>query len=148
VFAGVGAGYGSFGCSNCGGRNSSPAGYVKVGFNLGPRVRQGLEASAWTKSEDGDRITHGNLSIIVQVYPMTESGLFIKGGVGLSRLMVKDAVADETTSDAGLGFTGGLGFDIPVGGDFALSPYGSYQWGDFDGGSADHFQLGVGVTWR
>lgn len=147
-FVGLGVGYGSFGCETCGTRNSSPAGYVKVGVSLGPRVRQALELSAWTKSEEGDRITHGNLSVIVQVYPLTVRGLFIKGGAGFSRLVVKQAGAPRSSSDAGLGLTGGLGYDIPIGGDFAISPYGSYQWGSFDGGNADHFQLGVGVTWR
>jgi hypothetical protein len=147
-FVGLGVGYGSFGCQTCGTRNSSPAGYVKVGVSLGPRVRQALELSAWTKSENGDRITHGNLSVVVQAYPLAGKGLFLKGGAGFSRLVVKEAGVDESSSDAGLGVTGGLGYDIPIGGDFAISPYGSYQWGSFDGGTADHFQLGVGVTWR
>lgn len=147
-FAGVGAGYGSFGCSTCGGRNSSPAGYVKLGVNLGARVRQGLEVSAWTKSEAGNRITHGNLSVVVHLYPLVESGLFLKVGAGFSRLVVKDAATDQTESDAGLGLTGGLGYDVPIGGGFSVTPYGSYQWGDFDGGRADHYQLGVGLTWH
>ena len=148
LFAGVGACYGSFGCSTCGARNSSPGGYVKLGVNLGARVREGLEVSAWTSSENGNRVTHGNLSVVVHVYPLVDSGLFLKVGAGFSRLVVKNGTTDQTESDAGLGLTGGLGYDVPIGGGFSVTPYGSYQWGDFDGGRADHYQLGVGLTWH
>ncbi len=41
-----------------------------------------------------------------------------------------------------------LGYDIRLGTNFSLSPYGLFAWGDFDGGSANHGQLGLGVTWH
>jgi hypothetical protein len=149
-FIGFGFGYASFSCEGCGDREDGVGGHLKLGGTLSPSVLIGAESSAWTKDEGGSRITHGNLSAIIQFYPMPESGFFLKGGAGFSRLEVSASGGgfSATASDEGFGFTAGAGYDVRVGDNFSLSPYGSYQWGDFEGGSANHFQVGLGVTWH
>lgn len=150
VFVGLGLGFGSFGCENCGTRNESLAGYFKLGGALLPNLLLGVEASLWTKAEEGARITHGNLGVIAQFYPIVTSGLFVKGGAGLSRLSVGAPASrgSGTARDDGFGWTAGLGYDIRLGASFSVTPYASYQRGSFDGGSADHYQLGAGASWN
>jgi opacity protein-like surface antigen len=149
-FIGLGLGAGSFGCEDCGQRESGVAGHLKAGSALSPKFLVGAEARGWTKEEDGARITHGNLSAIVQFYPSASSGFFLEGGIGLSRLgvTVSSGGFQESASDEGLGLTAGIGFDFRVRTNVSLSPYLSYARGDFEGGTADHVQLGLGVTWH
>jgi outer membrane autotransporter protein len=85
---------------------------------------------------------------IVQFYPAVASGFFLKGGVGISRLTTSldDGAFSFNTSDNGLGLTAGLGYDFRLGTNFSLGPYGSFAWGNFDGGTANHFQGGLSGT--
>ena len=149
-FIGFGFGYGTFGCEGCNDRESSVAGHLKLGGTLSPTLLVGAESSGWSKEEAGVRLTHANLSAIVQFYPSVANGFFLKGGLGFSRLEVSGSSGgvSGSVSDEGLGLTAGLGYDIRLGTNFSLSPYLSFAWGDFEGGSANHGQLGLGVTWH
>lgn len=149
-FIGFGIGGGSFGCETCGDRQSGVAGHLKLGGTIRPNVLLGVETNGWTKDEGGARLTHSNISAIVQFYPAVTSGFFLKAGVGLSVLEASASGSgfSVSASDEGLGLTGGLGYDIRVGTNFSISPYGMFAWGNFDGGSANNGQLGVGVTWH
>lgn len=149
-FIGFGLGVGSFGCEGCGSRETGGAGYLKLGGAVSPRLLVGGEWSAWTKEEGGARVTHANVSAIAQFYPSAASGFFLKGGLGFSR---KEASASGggfsfSAGESGLGLTAGLGYDVRLGTNFSLSPYGSFGWGSFDDGSANNAQLGLGVTWH
>lgn len=75
-----------------------------------------------------------------------EHGFFLKGGLGFSRLEISGG--GVSVSDQGLGLTAGLGYDVRLGTNFSLSPYLRFVWGHFEGGSANHGQLGLGVTWH
>lgn len=149
-FIGFGLGYGAFGCEGCGDREAGVSGHLKLGGTLSPRVLLGAESSAWTKEEGGGRITHSNLSAVVQFYPVAENNFFLTGGAGFSRIDVSASGPgfSVAASDEGVGATAGVGYDFRVGGNLSLTPYASYQWGDFDGGTANHYQFGAGVTWH
>lgn len=149
-FIGVGLGGGSFGCSTCPDRQSGVSGHLKLGTTMSDQLLLGVESSAWTKEETGARMTHANLSAMVQFYPVATNGFFVRGGLGVSRLEVSASGPGLSLSagQTGLGLTAGLGYDVRVGSNFSISPYGTWGWGDFDGGSANTFQLGLGVTWH
>jgi len=150
-FIGFGVGGGTFGCSVCGTeREGSLTGHLKLGGTVSPRLLLGVESSAWTKEEGGVRLTHGNVSALAQFYPSATAGFYLSGGVGLSRLAVdvSGGGGTVTVTENGLGLTAGLGYDVRLGTNFSLTPYGLFGWGDFEGGSADTFQLGLGVTWH
>lgn len=149
-FIGFGFGAGSFGCEGCEQRETGAAGHLTLGGAVSPTLLIGAESSAWTKEEGGARITHANLSAVAQFYPSATNGFFLKGGIGFSRLEASASGGGFSFSaaDQGLGLTAGLGYDIRLGTNFSLSPYGLFAWGDFDGGSANHGQLGLGVTWH
>ena len=150
-FIGFGLGGGSFGCSECSNRESGFAGHLKLGGTVSPQLLLGAESSVWTKEmEGGVRFTHANLSALAQFYPSVAAGFFLRGGIGISTLEVSasDGGVSVSASDTGLGLSAGLGYDIRVGQNFSISPYGTFDWGNFDGGSANNFQLGIGVTWH
>lgn len=149
-FIGFGLGAGSLGCEDCGDRETGGAGRLTIGGALSPQLLLAGESSAWTKEEGGGRLTHANVSAIVQYYLSATSGFFLKGGVGLSQLRVSASGGGFSFSatEDGLGLTGGLGYDIRLGTNFSLTPYATYAWGNFDGGSANHFQGGLGATWH
>lgn len=149
-FIGLGIGVGSFGSEAVSGRETGVTGHLTLGGTLTRQVLLAGEFTGWTKEEGGVRRTHSSTSAAVQFYPMPDGGLFLRGGVGASTQTVSGSVggisysADET----GFGATAGLGYDIRVGSNFSITPYGLFAWGSFDGGSANHFQGGLGVTWH
>jgi hypothetical protein len=149
-WAGVGMGWGSFGlsCDVCDGleRTGSYSGYFKLGGTLRPNLLLGAEMNGWTKSEDGASVNLGNASAAAYWYPMPQSGLFLKGGVGYSRMSADDGFSDA--SDSGFGLLAGMGFDLRVAGNTSLTPVLNYFRGSFEGGSADVVQVGMGVTFH
>ena len=149
-FIGLGLGGGSFGCTGCGDRQSGFSGQLKLGTALNSQWLVGVESSAWTKEEGGARLTHANVSAMAQVYPVATNGFFLRGGVGVSSLEIGVPTGSGTVSarETGLGLTAGLGYDVRVGANFSVSPYATFGWGDHEGGSANTFQLGLGVTWH
>lgn len=123
---------------------------MALGGTLRPNLLLGVESIAWTKEMGGARLTHANVSAVVQLYPSVDSGFFLKGGVGISRLeaLASGGGFSVSAGENGLGVTAGLGYDIRLGASFSLSPYGSLVWGSFDSGRANHGQVGLGVTWH
>jgi Outer membrane protein beta-barrel domain len=149
-WAGVGMGWGSFGlsCDACDGleRTGSYSGYVKLGGTLRSNLLLGAEVNGWTKSEEGATIEFGNASAAAYWYPTLESGMFVKGGLGYSRMAADNG--GDGASDGGFGLLAGVGFDMRVGGNTSLTPVLNYFRGSFEGGSADVFQIGLGVTFH
>ena len=147
-FIGLGIGGGSLGCATCAGREGSITGKLTLGGTLSPQLLLGVESSGWTKEENDAWLTHANASAVAHFYPVATGGFFLSGGVGFSTLDVSTVSGSVTTSisETGLGFTAGAGYDVRVGNNFSVTPYGIYGWGDFDAGSADTFQFGIGVT--
>jgi hypothetical protein len=147
-WAGIGMGWGSFGlsCDVCDdlGRTGSYSGYFKLGGTIRPNLLLGAEVNAWTKSEDGGSVDLGNASAAAYWYPMPQSGLFLKGGVGYSRMAADDGFV--SASDNGWGLLAGMGVDMRIGSKTSLTPVLNYFRGSFDGGSADVFQIGMGIT--
>ena len=149
-WAGVGMGWGSFGlsCDGCAGldRTGSYTGYVNVGGTLRPNLLLGAELNGWTKSEDGATVRLANASAAAYWYPTVQSGLFLKGGMGYSRLSADNGLV--SASDGGWGLLMGLGYDMRVARATSITPVLNYFRGAFDGGSADVVQLGLGVTFH
>jgi hypothetical protein len=149
-FVGFGMGYGSLDvtCSSCDvDREGGLSGYLNLGTAVRPNLLLGVETDTWYKNEDGGSLTVGNLSAAAYWYPKTETGFYLKGGVGLSgqRLAV-DGVGSET--ETGLGLLAGLGYDWRLGPNTSITPTANFLWGDLDGGSLNVVQLGVGVTFH
>jgi len=147
-FIGFGLGWGSLGCSDCGGeREGGFSGYLKLGGTVNDQLLLGFETNGWTKEENGVTLSQGNLSGTAYYYPQPEKGFFLKGGLGLSTLDLSISGFGEG-SETGFGLIGGLGWDARVGSNFSLTPYANFVYGSFDGGSTNVVQAGLGLTWH
>ena len=144
---GGGLGYGSMGlsCEGCAdvGREGSISGFAALGGTLSQNILLGVEMNGWTKSEGAGSVTMGNLSGAAYWYPMPTQGLFLKAGAGYSNLRADDGV--DSASDGGFGILAGVGYDIRAGRNLAITPTANWFRGGFNGGSANVFQIGLGV---
>lgn len=145
-FIGFGLGAGSLGVEGSSDRETSASGYLKLGGALSDRVLLGAESSAWVKEEGGATLTSGALNAVAYVYPSPASGFFFQGGVGVATLELDTGVFGSG-SERGTSVNLGAGFDIGFGGRFGLTPYGSFVYGKFDGGSTNLWHFGLGVNW-
>jgi len=157
-FVGVGAGWGSAKVESedldSTGRQGSWTANLRVGTTFGDRLLVGAELNGWFDSEAGESVSLFNTTLALYYYP-ADSGLFLKGGVGLSRADFD--LGDETVSGLGWGVMAGLGYDIPIGNSTAVTPVATFWYGkpgdltieDIDilhGFKHNVFELGVGIT--
>jgi hypothetical protein len=85
------------------------------------------------------------LGLTTYYYPSGSSGLFLKGEVGFSQYHAPGApgLYFSGVSGTGWGFTGGLGYEIPIGASVTLIPFADYVVGnvgelDYDDGSGPY----------
>jgi hypothetical protein len=131
---GAGPGFAALDCETCGplGETGPWEGGtgMYLSFALGGTVRGNLllggELSGWARVEDEEDINAsvGALSFVMQYYPMRGSGLFLKGGLGLGGAGLRSPNLDLDTN----GFSGSatVGYDIPIGRRFAISPHATW----------------------
>jgi hypothetical protein len=107
----------------------------KVGATMSPRLLLGLDITALRSTADQGGFTSAvqvtNTDAVVTFFPM-ERGLYLRGGVGLSSMVVSaDGFSDSTARGAnillGAGYAFWLGqkFNLTVGLDFSAQNYGS-----------------------
>lgn len=123
---GVGAGGESFDLRDGAGYNSQlyrPTFDLRLGGTVGQNLRLGGEAMAWVNDQGNRTETLSSFLFIAQLYPLAQSGLYLKGGAGIGR--------NELDFDDGFGFgvgdTGfagllGAGWEVRVGRKVYLNP--------------------------
>jgi len=151
---------GSISCDTCNADSFSGAGgYLRLGQYLKPDLLVAFEASLHTLPLAYTRHDSGFLSAAVQWYPAPGSGIYVKGNLGVARLVNADDEDDEsrksTLTAPSLGIS--LGYDISTSRSFMLTPFVSvthvvssdYKVNGQKAGSASAtaFQLGLGFTW-
>lgn len=105
---GIGAGGGSMGCDGCE-STSGLAVELHVGGMLTEKVALVLDSSGVSRSEDGGTLSSVVAGPAVQFWASPR--VWVKGGVGGGFLQASyDNVT--VTSDAGLGFMGGVGVEV------------------------------------
>jgi hypothetical protein len=126
---GVGAGTESFRFADEDGYTeglTKPTLSLRLGGTVNPNLRVGAELIGWSDSytdDLGDQVTEylGGLLLIGQFYPARDLGLFVKGGVGLSRSGVSVPGPFDTHED-GFAWTAGLGYEIKLSRKLFLTP--------------------------
>jgi hypothetical protein len=159
-------------CETCDGeRTRAPSGYLRVGRAIATGLVLSGEVDVWSKSEDWvlvsnagletsgtSRFTIGTLNVVAQWYPVPARGFFVDGGVGVGRYQISSKSRDVGGFSAysyALGYQAGIGYDIPIGSHFAVTP--SAKIFGFAGAKMEGLegklgvnvaQLALGVTWH
>ena len=150
----VGSGTGF--CDAVGERQGAFAFNLMAGGTLSPHLRLGGEAynfvgtrdfAGGTASPDSTLTIGNNLALALYYYPMVQSGLFLKGGVGTAWYVEGEGGGEGSVdwSSFGLGFLLGAGYDLRIGRTTSLTPSFTFGWG---GGSDLKSQgIAVGQNW-
>jgi hypothetical protein len=158
-WAGVGVGSGRqvVTCQIClGDGNGGWAVRAAAGTTLSPRLRLGGELHGWTDKTEDVRFTFYAVTPALYWYPSPTGTVFLMVGAGYANY--KASAGDEVISSSSIGFTLGVGYEVPVAGRYALAPFASYT-GSFlanlksdrtiiTGAQLSLFQVGVGITRR
>lgn len=111
----IGAGSGRITCELCDpAREEGPVASLAVGAYANPRLRVGLEGSAWTAEEQSGRETTYSAGLIAQLHPRPASGLHVIGGLGWTGYR-----AEGNRLDA-LRLSLGAGWDLPLVGEWVV----------------------------
>src|SRR3954454_16467427 len=125
-------------------RETGVTGDISLGGTLSQRWLVGVGSSAWSKSENGGRLTVGTLDARVRFYPSATGGFFLTGGIGAGS--VRASVGGISATDNGAGAIFGLGYDYRVARNASITPY----WNGFAMKSNDNDanvgQVGLAIT--
>ncbi|HST06772.1 MAG TPA: outer membrane beta-barrel protein [Gemmatimonadaceae bacterium] len=139
-----GLGMGSLGSQNGSQRENGLSGDISLGGTLSQRWLLGVGSSAWSKSEQGGRLTVATLDARVRFYPSATGGFFLTGGIGGAS--IRASVGNLTATDNGAGAIFGLGYDYRVARNASITPY----WNGFAMKSNDNDanvgQIGLAIT--
>ncbi|HEV7990423.1 MAG TPA: autotransporter domain-containing protein [Gemmatimonadaceae bacterium] len=149
-------------------RRNAPAGYVRIGGAIAPRLVLAGEMNAWSRREHtpvSERLTVATLNAVLQWYPRTSSGFFLSGGLGYGRWQWNTDFVLNTPGGGqihqsvelhtnGLGYQAGLGYDVRLAHGFSLTPYATVFGGANGNGEetasigSNVLQGGIGLTWH
>jgi len=140
---------------------AAPSLWIALGGTVNPHLRLGGEANVWVH-EHFDEINQYNVTSTLssamltgQFYPARNLGLFLKGGLGISRSGEDIEGPGGSVGETGFAFLGGVGYEIKLGRNLFLSPLASLMFhssGDRDAPEGNlHervFVVGVGLTFQ
>jgi outer membrane protein with beta-barrel domain len=131
---GFGVGSANVTCDDCGSgnRETAAAGYLKLGGTLNDHLLLGGEVNVWSKKQEGVTLTLSSGAVTLTLYPQPASGLFIKGGVGLSMVDTQFREGSTTVTidpGYGLGVIVGAGYDVRVGKNISITPAVNFWYG-------------------
>jgi hypothetical protein len=125
---------------------------LRLGGTVSQQLRLGGEILAWI-DDQGDRTeTLSSFLFITQFYPLTEAGLYLKGGLGLGR---NEVDFDDGFGVGDTGFAGllGTGWEVRVGRRIYLNPVIDLVQHAYTGRGGDRYRerlvnLGFGVLFQ
>ena len=148
---GFGVGSANVTCDDCGSssRETAAAGYLKLGGTLNDHLLLGGEVNVWSKKQEGVTLTLSSGAVTLTLYPQPASGLFIKGGLGLSLVdtSFREGSSTVTIDPAyGLGLMVGAGYDVRVGKNISITPAVNFWYGK--PGNVPHTGVPFYTNWK
>lgn len=139
-----GLGAGSVGCDECDERTNGGAAVIALGGTLSDHFLLGGSLHGWARSEDGATLSVTAITAATHIYPWARGGFFINAGVGFGTTRLEfDIFSIEEDGAAGVL---GLGYDIRLGRNVSLTPFGNVYSIKYDEGSLNVTQVGLAVT--
>jgi hypothetical protein len=113
---------------------AAPSLWLSLGGTVSPHLRLGGEFNAWVHEhqdlESGFNVTESLVGALLvgQVYPARNLGLFLKGGIGVSRSGSDISGPGNSVGETGFAWLGGLGYEIRLARNIFLSPVASLMY--------------------
>lgn len=106
---------------------TKPSFFIAGGGTVNPHLRLGGEINAWVNTYTdgtGYNITESLVGGLLtgQVYPVTNLGLFVKGGVGISRSGADVSGGGYGPAEVGFAYLYGAGYEVKLGRNFFITP--------------------------
>lgn len=150
---GFGVGGGSAGIKDGDQREGSVTGNFRIGYALRPDLVLHYEGAAWTKTFDetaGDVTWTFSTSAAALTYYPPETGLFLRGGIGLgtANVELKANGVKISDSETGFGLLVAAGWEFRLTQKFALAPQVEFAYQKLDTlDSSNFFDGGLGFNW-
>jgi hypothetical protein len=134
-------------------REAGVAGNFRFGWGVSPYVTLGFESNAWSKSEGGTTVNFGVGAFTATYYPNPAQGFYMRAGVGggTQKLMFTENNVSAIATENGVGFTGGVGYEMRLGQKWSLGPALDYGYTSVDvpGGSisANYVNFTAAFNW-
>jgi hypothetical protein len=143
---------------------TKPSFALAVGGTVNPHLRLGGELNAWVNQytdQNGYSVTEsltGGL-LVGQVYPVRDLGLYIKGGLGVSRSGA-DVNGGFGNGETGFAYLYGAGYEVKLARNFFLTPMVNLMYHRSSPGNRNDptvgqgtlyervFTMGVGLTFQ
>jgi hypothetical protein len=105
-------------------------GSFRFGGTLNPKVLLGSEVNVWSR-DSGPPTTLASATGTVTLYPQTQGGFFVKGGVGFSFVKLGNTIRgiDYSDSSVGWGVLAGIGYDARIAANVSLTLSVNYWYG-------------------
>jgi len=125
---------------------AKPSFWLAAGGTVNPNLRLGGEINAWVNefNDNGEHFTQSLVGglLTAQVFPVRDLGLFVKGGVGISR-SGEDISFGTGTGETGFAYLYGAGYELKLGRNFFLTPMISLMKHTSTNGGPDPDNLGT-----
>jgi hypothetical protein len=125
---------------------------LRLGGTPSPHLRLGGEILGWIDDQGSRTESLTSLLFIAQLYPVTSTGLYLKGGLGLGR---NEVDFDRGFGVGDTGFAGllGAGWEVRVGRRVYLTPAIDLVEHRYTGRGGDHYRerivnFGMGVLFQ
>jgi hypothetical protein len=106
---------------------TKPSFFIAAGGTVNPHLRLGGEINAWVNEytdASGYNITESLVGGLLtgQVYPVRDLGLFVKGGLGISRSGADVSGGGYGPGEVGFAYLYGAGYEVKLGRNFFITP--------------------------
>lgn len=134
-------------------REAGVAGNFRFGWGVSPYLTLGFESNGWTKSQNGATVNFGVGAFTATYYPNPAQGFYMRAGVGggTQRMTVTENNVSAVATESGVGFTGGVGYEMRLGQKWSLGPSLDYGYTSVDvpGGSisSNYVNFTAGLNW-
>ena len=123
---------------------------LRLGGTPSDKLLVGGELIGWGR-EDGDfMMSRGNANFTVMFYPSVQTGVYVKGGLGVATFTNSVSIGNTTTTTTNSGFGGTvvLGWDVRVARNFFLTPGVDFLYQRVKDTDNTILLITFGVTWH
>jgi Outer membrane protein beta-barrel domain len=139
-----GMGFGSLSCDTCDGYANGFSGGLAAGGTINQHLLLGAGTTGWYRSSAGVWLNASTFDVRLRYYPVSRSGFFINGGIGVGDVSI--GTGRLRVSETGAAVVLGLGWDIRTGRNISVTPFWNGSGISTGAETVSFGQIGVGIT--